>query len=371
MTKNKTERTIEQDANKSIINAQQVLPTKNQDLSLIGRAKSFLTQDPYGKALTTAGFTSWGMATLMYFPELFQAQKQIGIKSSPFTLNYKALQWVLLGYGAALKGSSLKNAAITQRDPIKRQVDSFFDETSKEKNGNANKVNQYLSTGVSALGVTGIDMVFTHYMANVRIFYSANQEISQRLPAAMSWREKFRFAQSGVALRGSRNYFGALGCIGTSEIVGPIINPYISSKEHPFVHHATTSVISGIAISPFSNMADALWRRQMLDYNFSTFTAPRVRDVVKNTLQKEGLAALLRGTGWGAFNYMIAFAGVNMFAEILNRYVFEPEQPKQPQVSQSRNRNAFFPASNASSSSATPKIEEVKEVEQPQATGPR
>ncbi|STX50561.1 Uncharacterised protein [Legionella busanensis] len=403
MTKNKTEGTIGQDANRSVINARQVMPIQGQDLSFKGRVKSFFTTDPYGKALTTAVFTSTGMATLMYVPELIQAQRQLGVSYSlnPATMNYKALQILFQGYIKANQGSLMKNAAITQREPITKQVDSLFGEKSKENNGNPVNVNKYWSTPITAMGVTWIDMGFTHYLANVRAVLAAQKEypilsvldrfnlykgnitapfgsknyfssvasVGYRAVAG-SLSEKAKFAKNGVLLRGSRNYFSALGCVGTSTVLSDLLEPYLSRKAHPFAHDTTTSIVAAVIIAPFSNIADGLWRRQIVDINFTTLKSPKVREIVKTTLQKEGIAALLRGTGWGAFNYALAFAGVNMFAEILNRYVFVPEQPKQPQVSQSRN-GFFASASNPTSKSTTPKIEEVKEIEQPQATGPK
>ncbi|WP_419420261.1 hypothetical protein ACNVED_02895 [Legionella sp. D16C41] len=400
MTNKKIERTIEQDAkNPIIINQTPVAATVankspfvspmdavkqrlsgslatsvgSSNSSFTARVKSFFVQNEYGKALTTAGVTSFSVATVMYAFELRQAEKQLGIAVSlmnPATMNYRALNIIFRGYVKANQGSLMKNAAITQKDSISSNVDSMLGEKGKENKPNTGNINKYAVTGISAAGVTLLDMGFTHYLANVRALLAAQKDypllsVADRfklykgniapfgtksyLPSLASVAskavkesitEKARFAKSGVALRGSRNYLSSLACIGTTTVLSDWINPYISRDAHPFMHNAATSIIAGTVIAPPSNVFDVLYRRQVVQFDFKTFTAPKIRDVLISTVKKEGPKALFCGTGWGAFNGILAFTTINYISDLLENYVFSTEKAKQPQVSQAR--NGFF-----------------------------
>ncbi|MGQ3888045.1 hypothetical protein ACQUW5_03305 [Legionella sp. CNM-1927-20] len=410
MTKNKTEGRIEQDAKNQIItrsSVKQVVPLPTAAPAVSNniqtnnlKAPSYAIQNEYAKAVIRVFATSVSIASALYPLEVIQMRKQMGVKGigvkagffTPAMFNYKTIKPLVQGFLTANKSSLIKNSVIANRETVSTHVDSVVGEKGKESNKN---VSNFKVETISAGLIAGIDTGFTQIYANLRSLNALGYTLS--IPMS----QKFEFFKQGLLIRGTRNYFSALACMGSTGMISDFLNPYISRTTNPVSHNALTSIIGGFAVAPFINTADVLYRRKIKGMNLETFETPSVKQIFTELVKPQGkfsfrgVKALGAGTFIGGVNGAVALAVLNGSSWVLDKYVFSGILPAkivnctweaynyfngpsaQPKVGElpptvprtSQSRNGFF--SFAASSSTAPKVEVVKEVEQPQTTGPK
>ncbi|STX28079.1 Uncharacterised protein [Legionella beliardensis] len=364
--------------------------TQNQDrqssvlYSQVRQNFAYMMQNNYAKALVKIGGTSVGVATILYPLEVLRDRAQLDIQSSfklkdmfkfkfkdinfnnlkssfksPVMFNYKTLMPFIQGYINANRMSLGKNTVIAQRDPVSQHVESFIGEKGKENtdpvgnNGRFN-YNKYAVPSIAALIITTLDMTFTQYYSNMRVFNTMGKVIELE-----SLKQKFDFMRAGAPLRFVRNYGSTLACLATSTILREPIDAYIPHDTSPYIHNAATSLIASTVIAPGVNAFEWWYRNQMKQFNTQTFKTPSSWQVLKEAVKTSGLKTPLRGLKWTIITNGLAFFAINGISDLLDTYVFTDSKPRKPQVPvpeqprvhtetkreqprASQSRNAFF-----------------------------